>query len=330
MPIVYCLIGRGVVVEVDVSHPLHSGNFKLVALKLLNKVHQQYETAVQQQRLQPAQAAASPSSASPPPSPFPPASASASPQPGDLKRQTLLFDNHTFNFLSLGPVHCLALCTRDVKQHTAFLFLADVMETYRRGAAQAEGGDGGLGPGSGGADGDRLQGNRLKVITDVLNSKMDQYNNSAHSGTAEDKRDRRKGETQSQNDSHTITKLHKQPQSTKDKKGKHGGKSTRRAAADSLSTADAVAGLRDDSSGNGDTFAQNENPDAVHNVKRELEVSEAPSTHNLTQTRMTIAILRVSQLVDSRTLPLCLSSAECEGYIARKHRSRLEPRRGIG
>ena len=239
MPIVYCLVGRGVVVECDVSHPLHSGNFKLVALKLLNKVNQQYETS----------AANSTTTTTTTPT---------------TSKQTLLFDGHTFNFLSLGPIHCLALCTADVKQHTAFLFLADVMEMYRRCGGELST--------SGGSGGSRLQGGELKAVTDFMHTKMEQYNSnttsSSSSTTADtDGQQRKKDETRRDKQQH---------KDKKDRAGKQASKSAssnKRAAASSASssTADAVAGLRDDLSG--DTGAVEENPDAVHNVKRELEVS---------------------------------------------------------
>ena len=229
MPIVYCLIARGVVVECDVSHPLHSGNFKLVALKLLDKVHRQHEAAS-----------------------APPASLHDSTS-NPLRRQTLLFDHHTFNFLSLGPLHCLALCTADVKQHTAFLFLADVLETYRSGRGEDSGG--------------RVDGHTLKAITDSLHSKMEQYNHSSTQHTdssSQQQQQERRGEEADENQDRRRQRQQRD-RKERERGGKHGGKSSKRPV---FSSSPGTEGVGPQGEPTGD------NPDAVHNVKRELEVSK--------------------------------------------------------
>ena len=298
MPIVYCLVARGVVVECDVSHPLHSGNFKLVALKLLNKVNQQYDTAANI-TIPPPPTATNTTTPTLTPSPHPSPGSS-----GAVKRQTLLFDAHTFNFLSVGRVHCLALCTADVKQHTAFLFLADVMETYTRAAAAA-------GQHSGG----RLDGQHIKAITDALHNKMEQYNSTAAAAADADSSSTSQRAAAGQTDDKQPHRAHKDRRE-KEKSGKHGGKSNKRPTFSSTSpssSSTAAPGAED-------------NPDAVHNVKRELEVSATcDSAHHTTCT--TTRLVRQTAVTHTACMAsLCALLVECEGHAPWQHRPRAESR----
>ena len=297
MPIVYCLVARGVVVECDVSHPLHSGNFKLVALKLLHKVHSASTAAD---------------------------ATATHATPTATKRQTLLFDAHTFNFLSLGSLHCLALCTADVKQHTAFLFLADALDTFQRAAGGEGEGEGERAQQQQSQQGGRLEAHKLKAVTDALTARMEQYNsNSADSGRdgAGEERSRQHKQAKERRD------RDRGGSSSSSKASKHSAKSSKQQP---VFTSEGSAGA-EESAAAADELG--DHPDAVRNVKRELEVSQSATStvHKLrTSGCTTLCTLSYDWLLTlcacgvlARVMP---ALAECEGHAAGQHRPRAESR----
>ena len=149
MPIVYSLIARGETVICEATHPLHSGNFRQVSLKLLHKVH------TQQKQLNAGGTAVSSSSSS---------STSSPARPSSYSKQTLLFNGHTFNFCFTDGIYCLAMCDASMRHSTPFLFLTDVLNTFLRVSNEGK---------------SAIEGPSLKALTEVLQNRMESYSDEA-------------------------------------------------------------------------------------------------------------------------------------------------------
>ena len=134
----------------EATHPLHSGNFKQVSLKLLHKVHSQQRT------LGGGTTTSSTSSSS---------SSASPPRPSSYSKQTLLFNGHTFNFCFHDNIYCLAMCDASMRHSTPFLFLTDVLSTFLRVSNEGQ---------------SAIEGPSLKALTEVLQNRMESYSDEAY------------------------------------------------------------------------------------------------------------------------------------------------------
>lgn len=104
MVLMYSLVARGSDVLLDAVHPLHTGNFKQVSTRLLQRVEQQSkredvdEDDVEQQK----------------------------------DKQTLLFEGHLFHFVHRGSFWFMVMTDRSSGQTKPFNFLRAAIETYMR------------------------------------------------------------------------------------------------------------------------------------------------------------------------------------------------------